>query len=95
MTSVTVGDNKVLRCRADASPAPHYSWLHRRKARPGQDTEDTVEVVARTEDLELSDLGYLEAGEYRCRADNTIGDEERSTESEVIRLEVSSTLLTV
>ena len=49
-----------------------------------------MEVVSRAGDMELTDIGYLEAGEYRCRATNTIGGTERSTESEVITVKVTS-----
>ena len=80
----------MLRCRADASPAPDYSWLHTPEARPGSGEERLVEVVSRAGDMELTDIGYLEAGEYRCRATNTIGGTERSTESEVITVKVTS-----
>ena len=47
-----------------------------------------VEVVGRAADLELLDIGYREAGEYRCKAVNLISGEERSTESEVITVQV-------
>ena len=80
----------MLRCRADASPAPEYSWLHTPEARPGSGEQRLVEVVSRAGDMELTDIGYLEAGEYRCRATNTIGGTERSTESEVITVKVTS-----
>ena len=80
----------MLRCRADASPGPEYSWLHTPEARPGSGEERLVEVVSRAGDMELTDIGYLEAGEYRCRATNTIGGTERSTESEVITVKVTS-----
>ena len=78
----------MLRCRADASPAPEYSWLHTPEARPGSGEEGLVEVVSRAGDLELTDIGYLEAGEYRCRATNNIKGAERSTGSEVITVKV-------
>ena len=80
----------MLRCRADASPAPEYSWLHTPEARPGSGEQRLVEVVSRAGDMELTDIGYPEAGEYRCRATNNIGGAERSTESEVITLKVTS-----
>ena len=80
----------MLRCRADASPAPEYSWLHTPEARPGSGEQRLVEVVSRAGDMELTDIGYLEAGEYRCRTTNNIGGTERSTESEVITLKVTS-----
>ena len=54
-----------------------------------------MEVVSRAGDMELTDIGYLEAGEYRCRATNTIGGAERSTESEVITVKVRSDSYTV
>ena len=50
-------------------------------------------MVSTTGDLELTDIGYLEAGEYRCRATNTIGGAERSTESEVITVKVGGASL--
>ena len=66
----------MLRCRADASPAPEYSWLHTPEARPWSGEQRLVEVVSRAGDMELTDIGYLEAGEYRCRASNRLGEEE-------------------
>lgn len=103
VASLTVGDNQVsssasdhssllslqvLRCRAEASPAPSYSWLHQTEARPGSGARGQVQVVTRTGDLALTDIGYREAGEYRCRADNTVGGEQRSTEGQVITVKV-------
>ena len=103
VTSLTVGDNKVrllrlrlrlmftlqvLSCRAEASPAPSYTWLHQPQARPGSGAQGQVQVVTRTGDLALTDIGYMEAGDYRCRANNTVGGEQRSTESQVITVKV-------
>ena len=86
---------QVLRCRAEASPAPRYSWLHQAEARPGSEAQGQVQVVTSDNgDLELADIGYREAGEYRCRADNMVGGEMRSTESQVITLKVGYILLT-
>ena len=78
----------MLRCRAEASPAPVYTWLHRTQARPGSEGGQVEIMASRDGDLELTDIGYLEAGEYRCRATNTVGGAERSTESEVISVQV-------
>lgn len=78
-----VGSSKVLRCKADGSPTPSYQWLHKLE-RGGE-----VEVVSTRQDLDLVSVGYDNSGEYICRAFNNINGVERSTESDVISVQVS------
>ena len=78
----SVGSSKVLRCGADANPPPQYQWLHK------MDKNGEVNIVGRTRNLELLNIGYRESGEYICRASNIIDDEERVTESEIVKVKV-------
>ena len=72
----------VLTCEAEGNPEPSYKWLQRR---------GTQEVVIRGYDktLVLPSINYDYQGEFVCKAINTIRGEERSVQSEPIKVEVS------
>ncbi len=80
--SAQVGKDVILTCEAEANPAPRYQWLQR---------TERQEVLIRGYDknLVISDANYDHQGEFVCKAINEIRGEERSVQSEAIRLDVS------
>eukprot|EP00095_Tigriopus_kingsejongensis_P003091 maker-scaffold1368_size45390-snap-gene-0.5 protein:Tk03091 transcript:maker-scaffold1368_size45390-snap-gene-0.5-mRNA-1 annotation:"kin of irre-like protein 2" len=72
----------MLNCEAEGNPAPQYQWLQKLP---------TQEVFIRGHErtLVLENVTYNHQGEFVCKAMNTINGEERSVQSEPIRVEVS------
>jgi hypothetical protein len=91
-TILSVGPNKVvaaqmmqkavLTCEAEGNPAPRYQWLQKLP---------TNEVLIRgyEKQLVIENVTYDHQGEFVCKAINKIRGEERSIQSEPIRVEVS------
>ena len=63
------GHALVLSCGAAASPAPTYTWLQRTAA-----GEEVVRQQAESGQLRLASAGYGEAGQWVCRASNSLGE---------------------
>ncbi|TRY72566.1 hypothetical protein TCAL_06514 [Tigriopus californicus] len=72
----------VLSCEAEGNPAPRYQWLQKL---PTQE----VFIRGSQKTLVIDNVTYNHQGEFVCKAMNTINGEERSVQSEPIRVEVS------
>lgn len=72
----------MLNCEAEGNPKPRYQWLQKLP---------TQEVLIRgyEKTLIIDDVTYDHQGEFVCKAINTIRGEERSVQSDPIRVEVS------
>ena len=72
----------VLTCEAEGKPAPRYQWLQKLP---------TQEVLIRgyEKQLVIENVAYDHQGEFVCKAINTIRDEDRSVQSDPIKVEVS------
>ena len=72
----------ILTCEAEGNPTPRYQWLQKMP---------TQEVLIRGSEktLVIENVTYYHQGEFVCKAMNTIRGEERSVQSEPIRVEVS------
>eukprot|EP00095_Tigriopus_kingsejongensis_P003892 maker-scaffold597_size128559-snap-gene-0.8 protein:Tk03892 transcript:maker-scaffold597_size128559-snap-gene-0.8-mRNA-1 annotation:"hypothetical protein DAPPUDRAFT_54063" len=72
----------VLSCEAEGNPAPRYQWLQKL---PTQE----VFIRGSQKTLVIENVTYNHQGEFVCKAMNNINGEERSVQSEPIRVEVS------
>ena len=63
---VTTGQQLIISCEAQASPAPEFTWLH---------SSGGVNLVAgHGASLTLESVTYADAGQYHCSASNTLGE---------------------
>ncbi len=76
-----VGKDLILTCEAEGNPAPRYQWLQRTESHQ-------VLVRGYERDLVISDADYDHQGEFVCKAIAEIAGEERSVQSEAIRVDV-------
>ena len=72
----------VLSCEAEGNPEPKYQWLQKLSSQ-----EVLVRGYEKT--LIISNVSYDHQGQFVCKAFNKIRGEERSVQSEPIRVEVS------
>lgn len=72
----------MLNCEAEGNPTPRYQWLQKLP---------TQEVLIRGQEktLVIDNVTYDHQGEFVCKAINNIKGEERSVQSDPIRVEVS------
>ena len=72
----------ILTCEAEGNPTPRYQWLQKMP---------TQEVLIRGSEktLVIENVTYYHQGEFVCKAMNSINGEERTVQSEPIRVEVS------
>ncbi|TRY72567.1 hypothetical protein TCAL_06515 [Tigriopus californicus] len=72
----------LLNCEAEGNPPPQYQWLQKL---PTQE----VFIRGHEKTLVIDNVTYNHQGEFVCKVMNTINGEERSVQSEPIRVEVS------
>ena len=77
-----MNNKTVLTCEAEGNPAPRYSWLQ---------MLPTQEVLIRGDSRELviENITYDYQGEFVCQATNEINGEQRTVQSEPIKVEVT------
>lgn len=78
-----INNKLTLTCEAEGNPQPRYQWLQR--------LPSTQEVRIRGNDknLIIDDITYDHQGEFVCKAMNIIRGEERSTQSEPVKVQVT------
>ncbi|XP_037868186.1 hemicentin-1 isoform X2 [Bombyx mori] len=79
----------TLECKAEGNPPPSYQWYHS----PGgaariNDAQEEGVPVSSTPQLQLHNVSYAQHGRYTCVASNRIGLQDRSHQSEAIRVNV-------
>ena len=79
--SVRLDTSTVLRCEADGSPCPTIQWLHTSPA-------GGVQLVGSQPSLQMVSVDYSQAGDYICRATNTIDGVQHTAESDIVQLSV-------
>ena len=76
------GHQTVLTCEAQGNPPPRYQWLQKLPT-------DEVVIRGYEQNLIIKDTTYDHQGEFVCKAVNKIRGEEKSSQSEPIRIQVS------
>ena len=77
-----MNNKTVLTCEAEGNPAPRYSWL---QMLPSQE----VLIRGDSRELVIENITYDYQGEFVCQATNEINGEQRTVQSEPIKVEVT------
>jgi hypothetical protein len=82
VVSAKMYNKTVLTCEAEGNPPPRYSWLQKLP---------TQEVLIRgySQQLIIENVTYDYQGEFVCKATNDIKSEDRTVQSEPLRVEVT------
>ena len=69
----------VLTCEAEGNPPPQYTWL---QMNPTQE----VLIRAHTQEFVIENVTYDYQGEFVCKATNDINGEERTVQSDAVKV---------
>ena len=69
----------VLTCEAEGNPPPQYTWL---QMNPTQE----VLIRAHTQEFVIENVTYDYQGEFVCKATNDINGEERTVQSDPVKV---------